>query len=68
MAFMASIRGLGVLFYILLGFRYSGFCFTSEAQLLVSLLIMENQMERKMKYDMETAIYRAMYGIIGFIV
>ena len=37
-------------------------------QLLVSPLIMENQMEKKMENEMETATDRVMYGIIGVIV
>ena len=31
-------------------------------------LIMENQMEKKMENETETAIYRVMWGIIGVIV
>ena len=53
-----------------LGFRAwgLGFRFRVKSKLLVSPLIMENQMEKKMENEMETALYRVMYWIIGVIV
>ena len=41
---------------------------TPLSKLLVPPLIVENQMEKKMENEMETAIYRVMQGIIGIMV
>ena len=50
---------------------YTGLCrghLGLQSKLLVSPLIMENQMEKNMDTEMEASIHRVMQGILGVTV